>query len=223
MSKKIIELQPELVPHHKIASFHRDMNDAEFNALKLDIQENGQLVPVILYRNKLVDGRHRQRALIELGIHDMKAMKLPNNLSLEDVGNMVLGTEIRRTDNVAQRAIRAYRWVLETGAKQQDAAIKFAVNKSRVSDAKKLYEKLSPKDIDRLYRQGYLYIGGKKHTQMQAIIKALDTEGRDNEDKEPTSDAVKSILKMLDEMSNNGDMVGIVQIEQKAKKIRQNI
>jgi hypothetical protein len=44
------------------------MTDAEYQALKEDIRENGLLCPIRTYQRQIIDGRHRYRACRELGI-----------------------------------------------------------------------------------------------------------------------------------------------------------
>jgi N6-adenosine-specific RNA methylase IME4/ParB-like chromosome segregation protein Spo0J len=53
---------------HPAADLFPLMDAASFQQLKQDIAEHGQLEPVIFYRGKLLDGRHRWRACHELGI-----------------------------------------------------------------------------------------------------------------------------------------------------------
>lgn len=53
---------------HPDANTVRMMDENEYAALRADIQKNGQLVPVTICQGKLLDGRNRQRACIELGI-----------------------------------------------------------------------------------------------------------------------------------------------------------
>jgi hypothetical protein len=81
----------------------------QFDALKNDIKMNGQLVPITLYRGKLVDGRHRLRALKEISALTVDCVSLPNNLTLQEVKSKVLSTEIRRHQSPTQLAIKAYR------------------------------------------------------------------------------------------------------------------
>ena len=224
MIDTIYLLQPELLSHHPIASLHREMSNMEFESLKLDIELNGQLIPALTYKGKLVDGRHRQKALIELGIHDMKCIALPGNISLNTVKEKVLGTEIRRQDTVAQKAIRAYNWLLDTtGVTQQDAAVKFGITQSRISEAKKLYNLIGKRDFDKLYKQGYLFIGGQNHSQMSLIIKLLNTDTIKQTEPLLISESVQGVSDILMRLKREGDIVGITQIESIAKRIRQDI
>lgn len=52
---------------HAIANIFPPMSEAEFQALKADIDQYGQREPVWLYEGKVIDGRHRVRACDELG------------------------------------------------------------------------------------------------------------------------------------------------------------
>jgi hypothetical protein len=58
---------PEL-PFHPVTALFPSMSDAEYQALKEDIQENGQHVPIWTYQDQIIDGRHRYRACRELGV-----------------------------------------------------------------------------------------------------------------------------------------------------------
>lgn len=110
---------------HKLVSTQPKMNDAQFAAFVQDIKENGQLQPVIRYRSKIVDGRHRLLALQELGIATIKANDLPNNMQLEDVVKVVESAEKRRHQTPTQLAIKAYRLYQRKGLTiTQDEAIK---------------------------------------------------------------------------------------------------
>lgn len=220
-NEKIDVLQPERVAHHKMASEHRDMTDLEFEALKLDIELNGQIMPVILYKGKLVDGRHRQRALIELGIHDMKCISLAGNISLIEVRNKVMGTEVRRADNLGQKSIRAYKWLNEEpGRTQGQAGIKFGIAQASVSEAKRIYDKIAPETIDRYYNQGYLLIDRKRQSTLRGILKAFDVQNQIPPTREPLTKQQEDIMSMLNTMNDAGDKAGIAIIESYAKRMR---
>lgn len=94
---------------HRITETHPMMSVEQFDALKSDIELNGQLQPAIVYRGKIVDGRHRYKALTQLGKEDIKVVRLQNNLTLDEVTNLVNSTEMRRHQSPTQLAIKGYR------------------------------------------------------------------------------------------------------------------
>jgi hypothetical protein len=53
---------------HELASIFPEMGEEEYQALESDIATNGQLEPITLYEDRILDGRHRYRACQELGI-----------------------------------------------------------------------------------------------------------------------------------------------------------
>lgn len=94
---------------HKITETHPVMSTEQFEALKNDIAINGQLQPALVYRGKIVDGRHRYMALTQLGKESIKVTRLQNNLTLDEVINLVNSTEMRRHQSPTQLAIKGYR------------------------------------------------------------------------------------------------------------------
>lgn len=102
--KKLID-----ITLHKLTETHPVMSVEQFQALTKDIEENGQLQPVLVYRGKIVDGRHRYKALTLLGSENIKVEVLANNLSLDDVVRLVNSTEMRRHQSPTQLAIKGYR------------------------------------------------------------------------------------------------------------------
>lgn len=53
---------------HPLAELVPSMTNAEYIALRDDIDENGQREPLTLYEGKILDGQHRYRACQELGL-----------------------------------------------------------------------------------------------------------------------------------------------------------
>lgn len=53
---------------HRLADLIPTMTDAEFAELREDIAANGLLDPIMLYEDKILDGRHRYRACEETGV-----------------------------------------------------------------------------------------------------------------------------------------------------------
>lgn len=52
---------------HPVANIFPPMSESEFTALREDIAEHGQREPIWLFEGKVIDGRHRMRACLELG------------------------------------------------------------------------------------------------------------------------------------------------------------
>lgn len=53
---------------HRAANMMPALTNEELNALVEDIQRNGQLTPIIVHDNQIIDGRHRYWACNQLGI-----------------------------------------------------------------------------------------------------------------------------------------------------------
>ena len=53
---------------HQIANTIPSMSEEEYQLLKQDIKKNGLIEPIIVFENKILDGRNRYRACQELGI-----------------------------------------------------------------------------------------------------------------------------------------------------------
>lgn len=75
-------------------------------ALEDDIRANGQLHPIKLYRGRIVDGRCRTLACLELGVQPA-TVNLSNNMTLDEVATYVKSENTRRNLNIAQKAIIA--------------------------------------------------------------------------------------------------------------------
>lgn len=60
-------LQPKL-DIHEICELFPPMLDDQFIQLKRDIRDNGLVEPGVVYEGKILDGRHRYQACVELGI-----------------------------------------------------------------------------------------------------------------------------------------------------------
>jgi len=62
---------------HPLAELFPPMSDEQYHALKADIAENGQHEDIMIWQGMLIDGRHRLRACLELGIQ-------PDTAELDD-------------------------------------------------------------------------------------------------------------------------------------------
>lgn len=98
--------QPDGVIIHPVAELFPAMNDDEFEAFKDDIRQHGQQVPILVQHGQLIDGRHRYRACLELGIEPM-VEEVPENESIERL--VISLNQHRRHLTESQRAMLAAR------------------------------------------------------------------------------------------------------------------
>lgn len=160
----IYELAPKELDLHPLAETTPVMTDNNYTALKADIEVNGQLEPVTLYRGRIIDGRHRWLILQELGITTITAIKLPHNTSATKLKSIVHSKETRRHKTPTQLAITAYRLMLESTTKltQKDAAAVVGADARKVSDAKHIANTHGRMDIlDTLFDGDKLNIGSE--------------------------------------------------------------
>lgn len=62
---------------HPLSYTFPHMSESDFETLKSDIEQNGQVEPIVIYQGQILDGRHRNRACRELGINP-KTVPLPD-------------------------------------------------------------------------------------------------------------------------------------------------
>ena len=92
-------------------------NEAEQLILKNEIkEENGLLLPVVLWRGHIIDGRCRQKACVELDI-EMLVEELDPELSYDEVARKVKGYNSRRNLTPTQKVMAACRQSLKPSCK----------------------------------------------------------------------------------------------------------
>ena len=107
---KVEVMRTKDVEIHKLAHLTPTMTQADFIKIKNSIAINGQEDPIIMYRGKCIDGRHRTKALLELGVEYVKYTNEDSTMSIGDIKNKVLHiNECRRHQTPTQKAILAYR------------------------------------------------------------------------------------------------------------------
>jgi hypothetical protein len=89
---------------------------AEQDALTLSIIENGLKEPVVLWKNKIVDGRCRQKACKSAGVA-VRAKDLDDELTEEEVSSFVKTVNTRRNLTTAQKIIVASKESFKPGSK----------------------------------------------------------------------------------------------------------
>ena len=203
---------------HKIAKENPGMNEAEFRALVEDIRETGLREPILVYRDKVIDGRHRLKAFQELGYQIIPVVVLSHNTTLEEARRMANSGEIRRHQTVAQKAIKGYRIMLEENIKMKDAAIRAQVNKSEISRVKRIAEELGTKILDELFDKGKVQLPNGRYTgSLPAIISYLNDIKREvhQEPIEADDEATKKGIEAIRMLMARGryDELGKLKIE----------
>lgn len=126
------------------------MNLDEFNALKLSIGRNGQSDPLLLFRGKVIDGRHRLRACQELGVvpkvHELdvktyeqaKSIAFARNINRRNLskGQLALMAAALCTRKPGQAKFSA---ATEPPLSQTEAAGLFSVSRDSVQRAARVY------------------------------------------------------------------------------------
>lgn len=145
---------------HPVAEVFPPMTDREFTELKKDIEQNGQLQSIWLFKEQIIDGRNRFKACQELGIEPRFTEWFGES---EDLTKFVVGLNLhRRHLNESQRAMVAAKLAnLENGHRatfanlqstvtQSDAAEMLQVSPRSVADAKAVQSQGSPELIEKV-------------------------------------------------------------------------
>lgn len=210
---------------HAIANEHPLMSISKYESFKASISQYGQKEAVVLYRGKIVDGRHRLRALTELGIEEIITRKLPNNLELSEVRSLVLISENRRHQTPTQLAIAAYDWYKHSKCTQREAAEFVGCKLSGFKRVVQL-EKLGRIDlIDRLRNDEEIDVStdSRFNTMTDSLLAVINMVKRER-------DKLAKEEIMYDEMSTKGKVpkpneeelaaVSIVKLTAKGKSER---
>lgn len=164
------------------------MTNEQYNALKIDIEKNGQIDPVIMFRGKIVDGRHRYKILNELNNKHIIGVSMPNNSTLDDIKSLVKSKETHRHQTPTQLAIYAYRQMMSHNSNsknkdknmtQADAAKEFGVVVKQIGRVVRIDNKLMRPDIlDLLFDGNKFNIGTINRPiltdSLQSVINYLD-------------------------------------------------
>ena len=177
----------------EVANINPMMDDKQFEALKNDIAEKGQLEPGIAYFGRngkvyLLDGRNRAKALKAL--HKDTIMLWITHEKLSKVQKMELfkTKEMRRQKSASQIAVTCWLWYIEmkkNGEKlsMQEAAKEFGADHRLVSTVNIIHEKLKRDDIIAILARG-----GKVNTSMDSKVPYL-------------TDNVRTIRKWLEKQA----------------------
>jgi N6-adenosine-specific RNA methylase IME4 len=93
---------------HKVAEIFPGMNVEDYDRLKADIAQKGQLQPITVTTDgRIIDGRHRYRAMVELGrLDELEYSEVPDDLPINEMTDIVTSLNLcRRHMTTGQRAV----------------------------------------------------------------------------------------------------------------------
>lgn len=163
---------------HRYAELTPKMIPEQFEALKLDIKDNGQLEPIKVSKGFVYDGRHRIAALLSLGESTVEAI-VDNGLSDADIKSQVLSLENRRHQTPTQLAIMAYKeYVMlsadaDTKESQGSIAQRFGITRTNLAEVKSLADR-APDIIDFLFDGNKFNIGTTANPSYTNNVRAIN-------------------------------------------------
>ena len=230
---------------HPLAETTPMMTQENYEALKLDIETNGQLEPISLYRGRIIDGRHRWLILQELGETIIKAVKLPNNTTKAGLASIVRSKETRRHETPTQLAISAYKMMLSSKTKlsASAAAERVGIDRRKVGNAVHIADTYGRMDIlDLLFDGDKLDIGTPYNPFPTDSLPAIDNwlkESKSKSKKDPKGKIemteeqflecadIMNQLKCLDirqiKYINNNMYRYVAEIEEALKESKQDL
>ena len=161
---------------HKLADEHPKMTEVEFERLKESISEIGQLEPILVYRGKIVDGRHRYWAFESLGLDEIQVKEIPQNTPLDTVKEMVFGSEVRRHQTATQKAIKAWWAVQKDGITYREAEVKFMTSRTMISACRYIFETRGENLLKDLYNGIPVTIGTRKTNSLRTVQSLIKEE-----------------------------------------------
>ncbi len=146
-------------------------NMAEQAALTEDIRENGLREAVLLWRNKIVDGRCRQKACLATNT-PVRAKDLNDDLTEEDVMVVVKSLNTRRNLSPTQKLISACKETFnpKNSKSVKELALAWGISGTLLKNARYIYTE-RPEFIDPLFNGNSVTIVGSngKETQTNKI------------------------------------------------------
>lgn len=99
-------------PIHPMADKLPEMSDSEFEALRENIDRQGQEVAILVYKDQVIDGRHRQRACCELGIEPLYEI-IEDPMTITEIGNLIWSLNFERREHTTALKISMAKALLD--------------------------------------------------------------------------------------------------------------
>ncbi len=136
-----------------------------FEELKKDIKQRGQLVPITLRDGKILDGRHRHRACIELGLG--VSYEEVGRISYEEALDFVISRSINKATGTDASKVEAYLLCKAKGTKVKEMPNIF--RRLNINYARKLsyIEKEDPRYLQVLLNQNKVRLYNKTFDKIE--------------------------------------------------------
>lgn len=135
---------------HELANIVPMASKKELEALKVDIATNGQKEPILLYKNKIIDGRNRQLVCMELGIA-VKTKEITETMSDTDLAAYVKSLNTRRNLTDTQKVMSALKYQEKNKTTNVTTAQMWGVSERTLKNAKYI-NKYKPEFIEPLFQ-----------------------------------------------------------------------
>lgn len=161
---------------HELANEHPKMTEVEYQRLCESIEEIGQLEPILIYKNKIVDGRHRFWAIESLGLDHILVHEIAFSTPIDTVREIVFGSEVRRHQTGTQKAIKAWWAVQEDGITYREAEIKFMTSRTMIAACRYINEMKGDNMLKDLYKGIPVAVGRRKTNSLRTAQKLIKEE-----------------------------------------------
>lgn len=196
-SLEVCEMRAVGIKAHNLAKLNPIMTEQQLQALAIDIAEKGQIVPILIYRGLVVDGRSRIKAAImnaideadiDNGIYSkggiVKCKTIPHKAPLIEIEELVRSLEIRRMQTPTQLATRAFLNTLDNpNLKKAEAARRAGIGVTGVNNCTRIYNALGKDQFDILVKGGQIELANLKgnigkYSSIQAIYNLLGEKAK---------------------------------------------
>ena len=172
-----------------ISTFNRVQDSGEYIKTLESIRSVGQIDPIYLDSGLCIDGRHRCKALKELGMEYVTVIDVNPELLLEDKlqlanKDLVSGRDLNKT----QLAIQAYKFATLTKQAKSVTARQFGIPTKNLTFASEVYTYL-PEAYKAFETVGKAKVGDKYTSSLQMAYNYVNANIK-GEDEEDTSSGV---------------------------------
>lgn len=136
-----------------------------FEELLKDIDKNGQLVPIVLRDGKVLDGRHRLKACLQLGL-PVRYTSL-GDISDDEALDIVISNSINKATGTDASKVEAYLLCKAKGLKQKDMPVLFKRLNTDYTRKMAYIEKEHPEYLMALLRQNSVRLYNRQFDKIE--------------------------------------------------------